>query len=165
MLTDKQRLIIEDSLWVVNTALKRQGLQKNEDLRQSAILYMCECLERFNPEASIKWTTFAYKNVYLFIKRTNRKQMLKRSFEVYDCIEQLPESVYESNYNEFSIKPKRSIQEVKRICNEEEKKIIELKLNGYNAREISKILNIKTLRVHHCMSLIKTKSREVFLEK
>ena len=50
-LTAIQQKEIEDSVWVVNTALKRQGLSCNEDLRQSAILYMCECLLRYDPKA------------------------------------------------------------------------------------------------------------------
>ena len=37
MLSDEQRETIENSLWVVNTALKNQGLSSDEDLRQSAI--------------------------------------------------------------------------------------------------------------------------------
>ena len=78
-LTAIQQKEIEDSEWVVNTALKRQGLSCNEDLRQSAILYMCECLLRYDPTKGIKWTTFAYKNVYLFIKRTYKKENKRKS--------------------------------------------------------------------------------------
>ena len=63
----------------INTALKKQGLQENEDLRQSAILYMCKCLERFDPTKNIKWTTFAYKNIYLYIKREHNKEAAKQA--------------------------------------------------------------------------------------
>ena len=40
MLTKEQQNIIENSIWVVNTALKKQGLQKDSDLRQNEILYL-----------------------------------------------------------------------------------------------------------------------------
>ena len=44
MLTKEQQHTIENSIWVVNTALQKQGLSSDEDLRQSAILYMCKCI-------------------------------------------------------------------------------------------------------------------------
>lgn len=79
MLTPAQQKIIEDSLWVVNAVLKRLGLQEDEDLRQDACLYLCKCLERFNPDKNVKWTTYAYKNIYLYtirIKKYNNSKSL-----------------------------------------------------------------------------------------
>ena len=74
-LTNEQQKQIENSLWVVNTVLKKQGIDYNEDMRQSAIMYMCECLLRYDPDKGVKWTTYAYKNfiVVIYASEDNRK--------------------------------------------------------------------------------------------
>src|SRR5574344_1642765 len=100
MLTAEQQNIIENSIWVVNTALKRQGLTYNKDLRQSAIVYMCECLTRFDPSRNIKWTTYAYKNVYLFIKRTHKKECLKCNMEIGDDVVNIDTTADPVEYDE-----------------------------------------------------------------
>ena len=79
MLSAEQQKIIEESLWVVNDVLKDLGLQGNEDLRQEANLYLCRCLERFNPSYNTKWTTYAYKNILMFVKLLNRRQATKQA--------------------------------------------------------------------------------------
>lgn len=162
MLSLEQQEIIENSLWVVNTALKRQGLQADEDLRQSAILYMCKCLERFNPSKDIKWTTYAYKSVFLFIRRTHSKEVKKRAMFIDDDIFNLvepatsppdePTMVNESKY---------IIDSIKAVCSPEENQIIELKRQGYKVVEISSIMECSTSKINGCMQSIKEKAREM----
>lgn len=164
MLSREQQDIIENSIWVVNTALKKQGLQKNKDLKQDAILYMCQCIERFDPNKNIKWTTFAYKNVYLFIKRTHNKEKKKTSALISEDIHsvvkalelplEVPETVSES---------KCAIDNIKAVCNPEECRVIELKLKGYKVCEISELMGCSQSKVSALMQSVKEKAKEIYL--
>lgn len=167
MLSREQQEIIENSLWIVNTALKRQGLQTDNDLRQSAILYMCQCIERFDPTKDIKWTTFAYKNVYLFIKRKHRKEMEYNYFISNNREnEVVRERVYTEEYNNYYKDNQRyTLEEVEALCSQKEKKILNLKLQGYNMQQISDILKCSSCMVGRHVAVIKHKTREVLLEK
>lgn len=164
MLSLEQQNIIENSIWVVNTSLKRQGLQADEDLRQSAILYMCKCLERFDPSKDIKWTTYAYKSVFLFIRRTHGKEMKKRSIFVDDDIFNLIEPVASPLEEPIMFnESKHIIDSIKAVCSPEESKIIELKKQGYKVVEISQIMRCSTSKINGCMQSIKEKAKEMEL--
>lgn len=160
MLSAEQQNIIENSIWVVNTALKRQGLQTDEDLRQSAILYMCKCLERYDATRGIKWGTYAYKNVFLFIKRTHLKECKKQALiadeDVYDIEEPLlkfaeKETVFDNG--------KYELERIKSICSKDECSIIELKKRGYKVVEISKLMRCSANKITSYMQNIKEKSK------
>lgn len=158
MLSKEQQDIIENSLWVVNTALKRQGLQTDEDLRQSAILYMCRCLEKFDPSRNIKWTTFAYKNIYLYIKRVHRAE-LKKQFPLLTeetlCFIERKETtrVFEQALAE------EEIAVIKQGCTEDECKFIDLKIQGYKGAEIGEIMECSQGKVMCLRQSIKEKIR------
>lgn len=164
MLSFEQQKTIENSVWVVNTALKRQGLQADEDLRQLAILYMCKCLERFDPTKDIKWTTYAYKSVFLYIKRTHCKEMKKRSMFVDDDIFspnkqmvqyiQEPPTIDDTAYR---------LENIRAVCNEEENRVLDLKLQGYKVVEISALMKCSPSKINGCMQSIKQKARELEL--
>ena len=160
MLSQEQQRTIENSVWVVNTALKKQGLQTDKDLRQSAILYMCKCLERFDPNKHIKWTSYAYKNVYLFILRTNAKERQKMGCLADEDISTLQIPIPQPQINDES---KERVQKIKNICTLEEKKIIELKLQGYKFAEIGALMGWSISKVNNCMRTIKEKARELEL--
>lgn len=158
MLSKEQQDIIENSIWVVNTALKQQGLQANEDLRQSAILYMCKCLERFDPTKNIKWSTYAYKNVFLYIKRTHYKETKKQSFLVSDDVifpqlaDECQTTLDESSY---------LLEEILKRCTKREQQIVKLKLQGYKVFEISEIVGCSQSKVNTYMQSIKDKFKEI----
>ena len=158
-LTATQQKEIEDSEWVVNTALKRQGLSCNEDLRQSAILYMCECLLRYDPTKGIKWTTFAYKNVYLFIKRTHKKENKRTQYEC-DCDDDLMLIGGQQNQQNTFI-----VENIMDLCTPNEKKILMLKLQGYKYGEISVKLHCSISKINNYMQSIRAKTREFGYEK
>lgn len=161
MLSKEQQDIIENSIWVVNTALKKQGLQADSDLRQSAILYMCRCLQRFDPNRGIKWTTYAYKNVFLYIKRQHRKEIERNSHLINEDIFDLDPSVYERQQEiEFDFSKCR-VEKIMKICTNEEKTILNLKMKGYKCEEISKIMCFSTSKTNVCMQNIKKKAREI----
>lgn len=156
-LTLEQQEDIENSIWVVNTALKRQGQSTNEDLRQDAILYMCSCRLRFNPSLNVKWTTYAYRNVYLFIKRTLLKEKSKNGY------------IIKSDYNDISnlIPAEDKFDTIEgddtylqQLCSTEEKQVLELKRQGYNGREIAAILNCSTSKVNCYLNKVKQKVKE-----
>lgn len=153
-LTAIQQKEIEDSEWVVNTALKRQGLSCNEDLRQSAILYMCECLLRYDPTKGIKWTTFAYKNVYLFIKRTHKKEHKRTQYEC-DCDDDLMLIGGQQNQQNTFI-----VENIMDLCTPNEKKILMLKLQGYKYGEISVKLHCSISKINNYMQSIRAKTME-----
>lgn len=158
MLTAEQQNIIENSIWVVNTALKRQGLTYNEDLRQSAIVYMCECLMRFDPSKNIKWTTFAYKNVYLYIKRTYKKEHKRTQYECDDDLMLIEEP----------IEPKQDIfivEDIMALFTPNEKKILMLKLQGYKYGEISIKLHCSISKINNYMRSIRAKTMEFGYDK
>lgn len=151
MLTPEQQNIIENSIWVVNTALKRQGLQHNQDLKQAAILYMCQCLLRFEPHKNIKWTTFAYKNVYLFIKRENLKELKHQGPISNDDISKY-EEIIEDESRDFDAPI--LYERVLTICTPKEKQILELKRQGYSHREIGCI-------IHCSLATVQTNVRNI----
>lgn len=155
-LTLSQKETIEDSIWVVNTALKRQGLENDKDLKQSAILYMCKCLLRFDPSKNVRWTTFAYQNVYLYIKRTHRKETVKNSYIVNENIDKYEEIIPDSEqaHNEHHF-----VAKLLERCNEEEKKIIKYKMQGYTNTQISKMANISITHINTCYKRIKNKAK------
>lgn len=161
MLTAEQQNIIENSIWVVNTALKRQGLTYNEDLRQSAIVYMCECLMRFDPSKNIKWTTYAYKNVYLFIKRTHKKECLKDNMEIGDDVVNIDTTADPVEYDENIL----LVQNIFDLCTPYEKKILQLKMEGYKHGEISVILHCSISKINNYMQSIKEKTKGMGYER
>lgn len=160
MLTAEQQNIIENSIWVVNTALKRQCLTYNEDLRQSAIVYMCECLTRFDLSRNIKWTTYAYKNVYLFIKRTHKKECLKCNMEIDDVVN-IDTTADPVEYDENIL----LVQNIFNLCTPYERKILQLKMEGYKHGEISVILHCSISKINNYMKRIKEKTKGMGYER
>lgn len=158
MLSKEQQKVIENSIWVVNTALKKQGLQSDKDLRQSAILYMCKCLERFEPDKNIKWTTYAYKSVSLYIKKTHSKDVKKNSIYVNDDITSLNLPMETPNMFDEA---KHIINNLKAHCTPEECKIIELKLQGYKIVEISSLMQCSVRKISSSIKSIKEKAKEM----
>lgn len=161
MLTAEQQNIIENSIWVVNTALKRQCLSHNEDLRQSAIFYMCKCLTRFDPSKNIKWTTFAYKNVYFFIKRTHKKEYLKCNMDIGDDVVNIDTIVDPVEDDENIL----LVQNIFNLCTPYERKILQLKMEGYKHGEISVILHCSISKINNYMKSIKEKTKEIGYER
>lgn len=163
MLNDEQRRLVETSIWVVNTVLKKQGLEGNKDLKQDALLYMCKCAERFNEEKGVKWTTFAYKNVYLYIKRIHAKQVQKASYvvkqDLFDLGNTLNEPQAEPLYNEQRYK----IGGIMAICTDKEKELLEAKLQGYTYPEIAIKMNCSASQINNAMKNIQNKARNMTL--
>lgn len=163
MLSKEQQDIIENSIWVVNTALKKQGLQADEDLRQSAILYMCECIQRFDPTQQVKWTTFAYKSVYLYIQRQHKKEMVYNSRllpeEMFYVVEKREdEKAVEQYYEQSEID--LLMGELKSQCTKEERIVLELKSIGLRGSEINEVLGCSKSKTNGLIQSIKEKAQK-----
>jgi hypothetical protein len=139
MLSLQQQNIIQDSLWVVNTILKKQGLQSDEDLRQSSIAFMCECLQRYDPNKCSKWTTYAYKNIYMFVKRQNSKRQ-KLDSQVFNLTD-LGDDFVADNSLGINAQPKMDnrclLKEIYSNCTPEEKTVLQMRLRGLSLMDIA----------------------------
>lgn len=156
-LTNEQQKLIEESMWVVNTVLKAQGVQSNEDLRQEATLYMCKCAMRFDPTKHIKWSTFAYKNVFLFVRRERVKAYQKRMSECgIECIDVLSQVDMEQD---LAIKNK--IRQLGSVCSKEERCILRMKLAGFTGNEMAHKINCSKSKINNCIGKIKEKAKEL----
>lgn len=138
-LTAAQQKDITDSIWVVNSALKKLGFSYDEDLRQQAILYMCRCRMRFDESRNVKWTTYAYSNIYMYLKRTLKARFEKEK-KKHDFLIKVQPDVSMDIIDEYT--DKIDIENIKSICNEKERMILELRLQGKTYSQISVILNI-----------------------
>ena len=163
MLSSKQREMVESSIWVVNTALKKQGLQKDKDLKQDALLYMCQCAERFDETQGVKWTTYAYKNVYLFIKRTHAKEKLRKSALIDKDLFDLNEDVMGVFCDNLCDSPRSELNSFMKTCTQQQRTILEKKLQGYTCPEIAIQINATHTQVTNRIRNIQQKAREISL--
>ena len=159
-LTDEQQRIIMGSLWVVNSILKNQGQQRNDDLRQEAILCMCKCLQRYDEKFKVKWTTYAYRNISWYIK----KQLIKTNAKLNKTC---PLDIFDMS-DEIVAPPENESKTLFRIlldaCNKKEKRILVLKRNGYSLKAVSKILNLPYGVVCNNIATIKQKAKVISTE-
>lgn len=56
------------------------------DLKQEAALWLCKCAQRFDPARGVKWSTYAYRSVYLRIKRLHDIRRINEAKRYdYEC--------------------------------------------------------------------------------
>lgn len=157
MLSKEQQKLVEDNLWVVNTALQKQGLSMQEDLKQDAILYMCKCVMRFDSTKNVKFTTYAYRNVYLYIKRTHAKNCKEKARfvdeDVFDLVEKPRAEPSKTAIDE--------LEDFNDFCEDDEIEILELKRQGYKVAEISQKTGISKNMISTKMRNIRDKASEL----
>lgn len=145
MLSDEQKKIVLESEWIINSILKRLGINGNEDYKQEASLYMCKCIERFDNSFETKWTTFAYKNIYLYMKRFKKAEFRVKSRLNNDFI---VGRVSEPNWDYIDLKM---------ICSDDAQKLLDLKLAGYTNAEAQKIMKCGDKKIGKLRKEIKDK--------
>ena len=160
-LTDEQREIIENSLWVVNAVLKKMGLLANEDFRQSGILYLCKCLLRYDKNKKIKWTTYAYRNVYLYIKRIAQDERHYQSAIAEEGLDYWEEIIGEETYVDDGLFYKGLVEKIKEQCTEKEKQILEMKVQGKLRKEIAQSLNCSATLINLRMKKIRERTEKI----
>lgn len=136
MLSAEQQQIIQDSVKIVNTVLKRMGIKRNEDLRQEAILHLCKRIDNFDPKRNTKWSTYAYK-----ITETHLKTILGRQSEKDRHFTNLSSCV--DNPDDFVVAKgvplETALYRILETCTDEEKEIVRLRVKGYKIREIGEM--------------------------
>ena len=151
-LTQQQQEIIGNSIWIVDTVLRRAGLERDADLRQDAILYMCNCLLRYDSSKNAKWETYAYANISLYVKRVSAKERLRKSKNV-PLSKCAPITSTEQT-------DKNSCCLLLPFCSMQERQIISLIAKGYRYTEVRNALNISQRKLRRILNNIKYKVKE-----
>ena len=152
-MTAEQQQTILDTLWIGDNALRRQKRAYDEDLRQVAIIYLCKCLLRYNADLGVKWNTYAYKSVDLYIRREIEKEKKMRNREIISAREYV--------IGERINKERALYLEIKENCTPRTQKVLELKLQGYNDREVRDIVHCANKKLCEMKREIKEIAREI----
>lgn len=140
VLDDKQREIIENSLWIVKYALQVNKIQDyDEDLYQSAVLELIKCLGRFDESRGVKWTTFAVRSIVLYVRREKTKGHNENQISLSDNSLYKVEDI--TDYDN-DVTWKWIAEDLFSVLTEKEKEIALLRLKGYTRAEIRKELNL-----------------------
>lgn len=154
-LTDEQRKRVEWSAWIVNTVLKEQGLSWDMDLKQEAALWLCKCAQRFDPARGVKWSTYAYRSVYLRIKRLHDIRRINEA-KRYD---------YECKTAEvgFSIEDGSAArimcEKIAQLCDEQELSVLRYRYEGYTWDEVTRLMRLSHCKVAQLWKSICAKAR------
>lgn len=157
-LTPEQQKDIENSLWVVNLALKKHNLGHNNDMRQETLLFLCKCRLKFNENNGAKWTTYAYKSAYFFIKRKKKKEQERKSKTIDKDIFDLNLGV---GGTEDYICDKILYQSIIDNLSPKDAKTWRYKQEGYKSREIIKILNLSSRTIQKSINLVKSRCKRI----
>lgn len=157
MLTAEQKKDIEESAWVVNAVLKRLGLSKDADMRQTAYLYLCESRQRYSPDHNTKWTTYAYKNVYLRVRKEQRRQhayderFVSDTDFLFDC---------EVDDEIKGIDDRQMIDCASAHFTEREKKVVSMQAQKYTLKEIGSEIGFSTTTVQNTIASARKKAKD-----
>lgn len=155
-LTGEQQRIIEDSLWIVGAVGKRLRV-KDEDARSEAVLYMIQCLDRFDPSKGVKWETYAYKNVYLYMSRTMKTKQEKEKLTVE--VEEFTYTPSPDNVEEEVVR-KLSVEAVFSALTPKERDVSSLIAQGYSFSRIAEMRGCSHQAVSCMWKRIKKKIKE-----
>lgn len=150
MLSPEQQQLVADSVWVVNAVLKKQGLQGDEDLRSQGLLYLCTLVQRFNPNKAT-WNTYAYKSVYLYLKRIHAQEK-KNNSRIVPLDENITaDTEYADDLDTLPFYKKLTPKE---------QKVVKLRLENYTVYEIACKLNLPHTEIKTILSQIKHTPRQ-----
>lgn len=151
-LTSEQQKTILNSMWVVNTVLKELGESGNQDLKQFAVLSLCECLNNFDASKGTKWTTYAYSTLLYKLKR-ERQRELKHNV----CVNIDNFYTLSTETDEEQVYAKETVNKIKDLCNDRELLIVELTMQGYSRKAISKQLGVSHTTIDKAWHNLKAK--------
>lgn len=136
-LTAEQQGLIEKSQWIVNDVLKYYGVGYDNDLRQAAMLYMCKCLERYEPERG-KWETYAYTNVKYYVVKYMRRQKAERARTVAqdEDTSELPST--EADATERRADARLRVKRMLECCDAEERGVVIRLLAGHSKSRVAR---------------------------
>ena len=116
---------------------------------------MCTCLERYDESKHAKWTTYAYKSVYFYIKRLHNKEIKTSNRQA--PLDLAPALKDAEMIDESII----IINKIKGRCEPVERQIIDLKLQGYDSKAIGAIIGCSNNTVIKHFRTVKEKAQEV----
>lgn len=151
-LTTEQQELVENGLWVVNAVLKRLNQRGNEDLRQEAMLYLCELATKWNVAKGRKWTSYAYQRVYFFALHGAQKGNTIRQREELRSV--LPDSIAPS-LDDDARYAVEIVEELYKRLNEVQREVLYLRVQGCTHKDISAKLGISYKRVTQIETEIK----------
>lgn len=136
-LTAEQQGLIEKSQWIVNDVLKYYGVGYDNDLRQAAMLYMCKCLERYEPERG-KWETYAYTNVKYYVVKCIRREKADRARTVAqdEDTSELPST--EADATERRADARLRVKRILECCDAEERGVVIRLLAGHSKSRVAR---------------------------
>lgn len=154
---EKNDLIVS-SLWVVNAVFEKLSIN-DEDLKSNATLYLYKLADRYDSSKGVKFSTYAYNSLYLYVRTRWAKQKHKDSNVIVSTtlLEIEPAKSYED-----SVGNECMVEQIKSLCSERELKICELFLQGYKVVEIAKIVGIATPTAHHNIRELKEKVKAFY---
>lgn len=154
MLTESEKEIVLNSLWVVNSVLKELGESSNQDLRQFGIMYMCQCLKRYDSSKGCKWTSFAYNSLMFKVKQKRDKEYNRHKNLVSDTeLYSLSSPFDEDRANAVAV-----LNQIKELLTDKELTVVEQKLKGYSLTDIAKQMGISRTYIGKLWRSIKDKA-------
>lgn len=153
-MTNEQRQVVEKSQWIVNDVLKHYGRAYDNDMRQSALLYMCKCVERYDPQVG-KWDTYAYANIKYFVLKRIKFQNAKKecTVERADILTPEFEDIDEA------IEAKCLVEKIKANCTDRERAVIDLLLAGYKKSEVAREIGRTPQTISGIIESVRSKIR------
>ncbi|MFV0519667.1 MAG: sigma-70 family RNA polymerase sigma factor [Lachnospirales bacterium] len=161
-LTDKERKLVEDNLEIVKIIIFKNFRYDNnkidfnfEELYQVGCLALCECVRKY--DNSTKFTTFASivvrSKLLTYCKKNNainNKTIFVDSFEIQEVVD-FNARLYENDVFDIlkNVKPKSKGVALKGII------ALELKIKGFNGKEIADMYGTSTNNVSAWISRAK----------
>ena len=158
-LSNKEKEIIQNSLWVVNSALKSLKLERDKDLRQDCILYMCHCLKRYDKSKGVKWTTYAFKCITMYASRENAHRKQVDSHLVFQGGTVGEEVAVITDSDDHYVKDFLAV--LSSQLNDFDKQVLALKVKGYYLKEIATELQAPRHIVSESIHIIRTLAKEL----
>lgn len=122
--------LVENNIGIVGACMKRLKI-RDEDLFQDACLQLCRCAEKFSPALNVKFSTYAFRCVYLFLLRQIlAKHEYERKFSPVP-IEQL--NLQTDDTTALFCDVKGLLQ----CLSEKEQELVMLRIKGMTYREIA----------------------------
>ena len=155
ILREEQRNEIEKSLWVVNAVLKKHGLQADDDMRSFAYYELCRCITRFDPSRAVKWTTFAYRSLFLAVTRERERIRIEQSHFVNT------ENIYYiKEQDEQEMIDDIMFCDALKVLTEHEKKIVEMLCLRRTYKEIADALKQSEKQTRDEIKIVKEKLKK-----
>lgn len=146
-LTEWERELVRNNYWVAGAVCADLGT-KDKDLLQDARYALCLCAKKYNKNAGVKFSTFAFLCVRNYVVGRMRYNA-KRNTPNYD----LPTV----GQDECNIIGSVAFKELYSKLNETERTVLSMRTNGYKRKEVEQILGLTVKKYSKIWDGIKQK--------